>query len=178
MPDPLDAISSIESNFGLEGVNLMFKAEALHQNRLNTLESKQDDLNKKLSDLNAYVKKCYKHLKSDSKIPFDLSEIKQNVLALWNEWKESLKTKDPDEYKNLKVDLEKLDFSKMSLEDLDDKLIPELEKIQRHHEYQYQKIPNELRMFIELFTILVEILKEFPKKFAEINGHINSRMAR
>ncbi|MBM3191818.1 MAG: hypothetical protein FJZ63_04120 [Chlamydiae bacterium] len=66
----------------------------------------------------------------------------------------------------------------MTLDDIENNLIPELEKVQRHFEYQYQKIPNELRMFIELFTILVEIVKEFPKKYAEINGHINNRMAR
>ena len=102
----------------------------------------------------------------------------KHILNLWNEWKESLKERDMDEYNNLKVNLEELDFSKLTLEQLDDKLIPELEKVQRHFEFKYQKIPNELRMFIELFTILVDILKEFPKKFAEVNSHINRSSAR
>jgi hypothetical protein len=158
-------------NFGLEGVNLMFKSELLHQDRLSSLEKKQADINHKLSNLNDHLKKTYKHLKSETKHPINLTEIKENVLKLWNEWKEDLKKRDLDEYNNLKVDLEQLDFSKLTLEHLDDKLIPELEKVQKHYEFKYQKIPNELRMFIELFTILVEILKEFPKKQAELGHH-------
>lgn len=174
----VNAVEGIEPNFGLEGVNLMFQTEALHQGKLDALEKKQDALNLRLSALKDYLKKCYNHLKSDSKVPVNLSSMKEHILKLWNEWKETLKEKDPEEYKNLKVDLEKVNFSMMTLDDIENNLIPELEKVQRHFEYQYQKIPNELRMFIELFTILVEIVKEFPKKYAEINGHINNRMAR
>ena len=176
MPDPVESIQSYqEPNFALEGIDLMFRAESLHQQRLERLERKQDELNEKLSALKDHLKKCYKQLKSDSKEPVNVSELKENVLTLWNEWKESLKDKDMEEYRNLKVDLEKLDFSKMSLEDLDDKLIPELEKVQKHFEFKYQKVPNELRLLIELFTILVEILKECPKSFAQINRHITSQ---
>lgn len=178
MSDSIERIEGIpdyqEPNFALEGIGLMFQAESLHQKRLQNLERKQEELNEKLSALKDHLKKCYKQLKSDSKAPVNISELKESVLSLWNEWKESLKERDMEEYHNLKVDLEKLDFSKMTLEELDDKLIPELEKVQKHFEFKYQKIPNELRLHIELFTILVEILKECPKTFAQINRHITS----
>lgn len=176
--DAVQGSGSKEYNFGLEGVWLMHSAEQLHHNRLNNLESKQDELNAKLGALKDHLKTSYKHLKKEGNTPLNLSHAKENILKLWNEWKEHLKEKDLDEYQNLKTNLDELDFSNLSLEQLDDKLIPELEKIQRHYEFKYQKIPNELRMFIELFTILVEILKEFPKKFAEVNNHINRSSAR
>lgn len=176
--DAVNSVSSNEYNFGLEGVWLMYKAEQLHHGRLNHLENKQEELNIKLGQLKDHLKASYKHLKKENAGPLDLSHVKENILKLWNEWKEHLKEKDPEEFQNLKTNLDELDFSKLSLEHLDDKLIPELEKIQRHYEFKYQKIPNELRMFIELFTILVEILKEFPKKYAEINAHINRSSAR
>jgi hypothetical protein len=170
--------SNRDYNFGIEGVHLMYSAESLHQKRLEDLEKRQQELNDKLMALKDHLRKSYKHLKSDNKEPLDLSHVKQNILNLWNEWKEDLKTRDIDEYNNLKTNLEELDFSHLNLEHLDDKLIPELEKIQRHFEFKYQKIPNELRMFIELFTILVEILKEFPKKYSELNSHINRSVTR
>ena len=176
--DPEQSSLGREYNFGLEGSKLMFLAEDIHQSRLSKLEAKQEMLNHKLSNLKDHLKASYKHLKGGSKEGLDLTHVKENILNLWNEWKESLKERDMDEYNNLKVNLEQLDFSKLTLEQLDDKLIPELEKVQRHFEFKYQKIPNELRMFIELFTILVDILKEFPKKFAEVNSHINRSSAR
>lgn len=174
----INPASNQDYNFGLEGVYLMYSAENLHQKRLQDLENKQQELNDKLMALKEHLKKSYKHLKADKKEPLDLTPVKENILKMWNEWKEDLKKRDIDEYNNLKTNLEDLDFSKLSLEHLDDKLIPELEKIQRHYEFKYQKIPNELRMFIELFTILVEILKEFPKKYSELNGHINRSSSR
>ncbi len=176
--EKVNTASNADYNFGLEGVNLMYSAESLHQKRLQDLENKQQELNDKLMALKDHLKKSYKHLKSESKQPLDLTPVKEHILKMWNEWKEDLKKRDIEEYNNLKTNLEELDFSKLTLEHLDDKLIPELEKIQRHYEFKYQKIPNELRMFIELFTILVEILKEFPKKYSELNGHINRSITR
>lgn len=190
--DPVEGFSSNASskqnyNFGLEGVSLMYGAEQLHHKKLSDLDEKQEKLEAKLTALKNHLARCYKHLKEQQadknnkdkkKLPIDLSEIKESVMSLWNEWKDHLKKTDLEEYKSLKVDLDKLDFSNMSLEKLEDELIPELGNIQRHHEFKYQKIPNELRLAIELFTILVEILKEFPKKYSELNGHINRSMAR
>lgn len=174
----LEGGNNKDYNFGLEGVWLMYEAEALHQKRLGHLEDKQEELNYKLGQLKDHLKTSYKHLKKENAGSLDLSHVKENILKLWNEWKNHLKEKDLEEFNNLKVNLDELDFSNLSLEHLDDKLIPELEKIQRHYEFKYQKIPNELRMFIELFTILVEILKEFPKKLAELNNHINRSSSR
>jgi len=177
----IEGISSVdqrEPNFGLEGVYLMYSAEELHHNRLSDLEARQQDLNLKLAHLKTYLEKCHKHLKSDSKEPLDISAAKEATLKLWNEWRAFLKEKDLDEYKSLSTDLEKLDFSKLTLEHLEDQLIPELEKIRSHFEFKYQKIPNELRLHMELFTIMVEILKEFPKKFAESISHTNRNIAR
>lgn len=167
-----------EYNLGLVGSDLMFKAEELHQNRLKGLEDQQDKLNRKLSALKDHLKKCYNHLKSDSKEPVNLSEIKESILNLWNEWRDYIKEKDPAEYASLKTDLEKLDFSNLTAENIEKTLISELENIQRHFEFKYSQIPNQLRLFIELFTILVEILKEFPKKFSELNGHINRNIGK
>lgn len=165
-------------SFGLEGVNLMYQAETVHHQRIQDLDKKQQELNDKLMAIKDHLKRSYKHMKTDGKELLDLSDVKHHIIKLWNEWKEDLKNRDPDEYNNLKTNLDDLDFSKLTLEHLDDKLIPELEKVQRHFEFKYQKIPNELRMFIELFTILVEILKEFPKKYSELNSHINRSIAR
>lgn len=174
MPESVGAIGDTpkESNFGLIGANLMFGAEELHQNRLQSLEDKQQTLNIKLSALKNHLKQCYNQLKSDSKDPINLDEIKESILKLWNEWRDAVKEKDPEEYKTLKTDLEKLDFSNLTKENIEKTLISELENIQRHFEFKYSQIPNQLRLFIELFTILVEILKEFPKKYSEGNSHI------
>jgi thymidylate synthase len=170
--------SSKEPNLGLAGAYLMFQAESLHQTRLQDLEDKQLVLNNKLSALKNHLKECYTHLKSDSKQPLNLSEIKESILKLWNEWREAVKEKDPAEYATLKTDLERLDFSNLTAENIEKTLISELENIQRHYEFKYSQIPNQLRLFIELFTILVEILKEFPKKFAEVNSHINRNIGK
>lgn len=167
-----------EPNLGLEGVWLMNSAENTHQGRLKRLEEKQMALHHKLNALKDHLRRAYKPIKEDSKELADLSQYKQEIIQLWNEWKEDLKNTDFEEYKNLKVDLDKLDFSKLSLSHLSDELIPELEKIQNYHTLKYEKIPTELRMFIELFTILVEILKELPKKFAESNAHINRNIGK
>jgi hypothetical protein len=167
-----------EYPLGRIGADLMFGAEKLHQNRLRKLEDQQADLNMKLSALKDYLKQCYNHLKSDSKEPLNLSEIKDNVLKLWNEWRDYVKEKDPAEYASLKTDLERLDFSNLTADNIEKTIISELENIQRHFEFKYSQIPNQLRLFIELFTILVEILKELPKKAAELNGHINRNVGR
>lgn len=176
--EEISSVTEKEPNFGLEGVYLMYSAEEMHHKKLSGLEARQQDLNLKLSHLKTHLEKSHKHLKSESKVPLDLSATKESVLKLWNEWRDFLKTSDLEEYKSLSIDLENLDFSKLTLEHLEDQLIPELEKIRSHFEFKYQKIPNELRLHMELFTIMVEILKEFPKKFAEANGHINRNIAR
>ncbi|PCI95189.1 hypothetical protein COB11_02850 [Candidatus Aerophobetes bacterium] len=169
-------------NPGLEGVYLLQKVEKQHQSRLLNLDRKQQEISHTLTELKDHLKRCYRELKKpevDGEVrTIDLSKYKDQIMQLWNEWKVELKNKDLDEYKSLSDVLNQLDFSKLSIEELDDKLIPELEKIQRFHEFKYQQIPNELRMFIELFTILVEILKEIPKKFAEVNSHISRNSTR
>ncbi|MCH9631418.1 MAG: hypothetical protein S4CHLAM37_14410 [Chlamydiia bacterium] len=176
------SFNGMNYNPGLEGVFLMHKSEELHQNRLLKLDRKQQEISHTLTELKDHLKRCYRELKKPAadgeERTVDLSEYKDQIMQLWNEWKEELKKKDLDEYKSLSNVLDQLDFSKLSIEQLDDKLIPELEKIQRFHEFKYQQIPNELRMFIELFTILVEILKEIPKKFAEVNSHISRNATR
>lgn len=174
--EAIDSASSQDINVhfkyhpGYEGVLLMHKTEQLHQKRLLDLDAKQQAISNKLSVIKDELKRCYRLIKNNPENPaegINLSEHKDSIIKLWEEWKAELKESDPEEYNNLTLELDKLDFSKLSLEMLDDKLVPELEKIQRHHEFKYQQIPNELRMFIELFTILVEILKELPKKYAE-----------
>ena len=181
----IEAVSDSNQDFqsyhpGREGVRLMEKTEELHQSRLLKLDEKQRELSQKLSHIKDELKRCYRILKNNPEEPengVDILNHKDEILKLWEEWKAELKETDPEEFRSLTVELDKLDFSKLSIEQLDDVLIPELEKIQRFHEFKYQQIPNELRMFIELFTILVEILKEFPKKFAESMSHTirNSR---
>lgn len=178
MSDVVENVSNTEANFGLEGVYLMYSAEALHHQRLTDLETRQQELNLKLSHLKTHIERCHKYLKSDAKTPLDLSAAKEAILKLWNEWRDFLKEKDFSEYQSLTTELDKLDFSNLSQEHIDEKLIPELERIRNHFEFKYQKIPNELRLHMELFTVMVEILKEFPKKFAEVNGHINRNIAR
>lgn len=176
--ETLGPVNTGEYNTGYEGVKLMLSAESLHQNRLLKLDRKQQEISHTLSEIKDHLKKCYRHIKNGDKEIVDISSSKGAILKLWEEWKAALKEKDLDEYNSLTLELDKMDFSNLSIEVLDDKLIPELEKIQRFHEYKYQQIPNELRMFIELFTILVEILKEIPKKHAEVISHISRSTTR
>ena len=75
--------SQPDYNFGLEGVHLMYSAESLHQKRLMDLENKQQELNDKLMALKEHLKKSYKHLKSESKEPLDLSSVKAKILQMW-----------------------------------------------------------------------------------------------
>lgn len=179
MVDAVENISSYqEPNFGLEGVYLMYAAETQHHKKLMDLEERQQSLNTKLSHIKTHSEKCHKHLKKDTDDRLNFEATKTTILNLWNEWREYLEKKDPEEYKNLTNDLNKLDFSNLTKENIDDVLLPELDKMRNYFEFKYQKIPNELRLHMELFTIMVEILKEFPKKFAEVNSHTNRNIAR
>lgn len=167
-----------DQNFALHAIDLMFRAEDLHNNRLADLDKQHTSLSEKLSAVKDHLQKAYKHIRSGSKDSLNLEEVKEQVISLWEEWKEELKNSDLEEYHNLKTDLNELDFSELSLEKLEEKLIPELEKIQRHHEFKFQQIPSKLRMYLELFSILVEILKEIPKKQDEVQGHMNRNAVR
>jgi hypothetical protein len=179
MSTPVENISAYqEPNFGLAGVDLMYAAEKQHHDRLTKLEELQQSLNTKLTHIKTHAEKSHKFLKKDTEDPLDFEATKTTILNLWNEWREYLEKKDPEEYKNLTNDLNKLDFSNLTKENIDDVLLPELDKMRNYFEFKYQKIPNELRLHMELFTIMVEILKEFPKKFAEVNSHTNRNIAR
>lgn len=166
-----------EYQMAAEGINLLFGVEAIHNKRLQTLQDKQIDLNHRLSHIKQLLKETYNKLKENPDKSFSFNHLKEDILKLWSEWKEDLKTSNLEEYKSLTVELDKLDFEHMTLKELDDKLIPELEKIQRHFEFKFQKIPNELRLFIELFAIIVDILKEVPKRQDEMLTHINRKLA-
>ncbi len=178
----IEAINSLNSfqdqNFALDAIDLLCRTEDLHNSRLRDLDSEHATLNEKISALKDYLQKAYKHIKSGSDESLDLSEAKEQILALWEEWKEELKNSDTGEYHDLSKDISQLDFSNLDLETLDDVLIRELEKIQRHHEFKFGQIPSKLRMYIELFSILVEILKEIPKKQDEVTSHMNRNSAR
>lgn len=194
MSDAIDSIDSLnnnfesteknykhfygDQNFALHAVDLLYGAENLHNKRLSDLDKDHLELSEKISAIKNYLQQGYKHIKSGSDQPLNLAQAKDQILALWNEWKEELKKTNLDEYHNLKIDLDTLDFSQMDLDTLDEKLIPELEKIQRHHEFKFQQIPSKLRMFIELFSILVEILKEIPKRQDEMTSHFNRNAVR
>lgn len=157
---------------GWEGVKLLLGVENAHKKNLLSLDSQQQDISFTLGEIKDHLKRCEKHVKSDAKSA-DLNMHKENILKLWNDWREELKTKNSKELNDMSRQLENLDFKNISLDDIDNIVIPELEKVRRHHEHKYGQIPNQLRLFIELFTITVEILKDVPKKFQEVNSHIS-----
>lgn len=167
-----------DQNFSLHAIGLLNGAEALHNQRIQDLNEKHGCLNEKISALKAHLEKCYNHVKKGSKENLDLSSAKGSIIDLWNEWKEELKTTNSKEYNHIKKDLESIDFSNLDIDKIYDEIIPELEKIQRHHEFKFTQIPSTLRLFIELFSILVEILKEIPKKQDELLTHTNQKMSR
>lgn len=167
-----------DRNFALDAIDLMFGAENIHNNRLADLDKQHTALSEKISAIKSHLEEIYNHMKSGSEEPLNLEDAKTSILALWEEWREELKASDLSEFQSLKVELDKLDFSDIHLTTLEKELIPELEKIQRHHEFKFQQIPSKLRMFLELFSILVEILKEVPKKEDEAKSLMNKNSTR